>query len=139
VARAVVAGGKDAVTKFQVLAVAPDADLSIGSPGMVAAPIGSALAAPARGAALVRCEPLTGRTHQIRLHLAHAGHPIVGDDLYGVMGPWIARQALHAASLTLTHPTTGLPLVPTAPLPADFVAALQALGLEQPGGGRPQE
>ncbi len=47
----------------------------------------------------MECAPRTGRTHQIRLHLAHAGHPIVGDDIYGIQGPWIARQALHAAAL----------------------------------------
>jgi len=46
----------------------------------------------------MECAPRTGRTHQIRLHLAHAGHPIVGDDIYGIQGPWIARQALHAAA-----------------------------------------
>ena len=47
----------------------------------------------------MECAPRTGRTHQIRLHLAHAGHPIVGDDIYGIQGPWIGRQALHAAAL----------------------------------------
>lgn len=60
-----------------------------------------------KGAALVRCHPRTGRTHQIRIHMAHAGHPLMGDDLYGLEGPWISRQALHAASLGLKHPATG--------------------------------
>lgn len=81
-----------------------------------------------RGAALVWCEPLTGRTHQIRVHLAQTGHPIVGDDMYGVNGPWLTRQALHAAALTLTHPRTQTPLKITAPLPDDYQEALKSLG-----------
>jgi hypothetical protein len=52
-----------------------------------------------KGVALVRCFPKSGRTHQIRLHLAHLGHPLVGDEIYGVTGPWIGRQALHARAL----------------------------------------
>ena len=44
---------------------------------------------------------------QIRVHMAHAGHPLIGDDLYGLEGPWIDRQALHAFSLGLRHPATG--------------------------------
>lgn len=84
-----------------------------------------------RGASLIQCEPLTGRTHQIRVHLAHRGHPIVGDDVYGLVGPWIARHALHAAALTVRHPRSGTPLRIEAPLPQDFRAALEALGLQQ--------
>jgi 23S rRNA-/tRNA-specific pseudouridylate synthase len=117
-------GGKAAATRFELLAANPEADLSAGVGGAVA---GSAL--PRRGAALVRCEPLTGRTHQIRVHLAHCGHPILGDDLYGLVGPWIGRHALHAAALALAHPRGGAALRVQAPLPPDFVAALQALGL----------
>jgi len=85
-----------------------------------------------RGAALVRCFPKTGRTHQIRLHLAHAGHPIISDTIYGVVGPWMARQALHAHALTVTNPVTGQRLRMAAPLPEDFRVAMGKLGLEVP-------
>jgi 23S rRNA pseudouridine1911/1915/1917 synthase len=70
---------------------------------------------------LVRCELVTGRTHQIRVHLAARGWPIVGDAVYGVVDVRIARVALHAWRLRLTHPMTGEPLVVEAPLPADMV------------------
>ena len=66
------------------------------------------------------------------MHLAHAGHPILGDDLYGLTGPWIARQALHAAALELTHPVTGAPLRVEAPLPADVLEAMRRLGVRLP-------
>jgi 23S rRNA pseudouridine1911/1915/1917 synthase len=56
----------------------------------------------------MECAPRTGRTHQIRLHLAHAGHPIVGDDIYGIQGPWIGRQALHAAVLEVPRLLKGV-------------------------------
>jgi hypothetical protein len=56
-----------------------------------------------QGVALVRCFPKSGRTHQIRLHLAHLGHPLVGDEIYGVTGPWIGRQALHARALQVSQ------------------------------------
>ncbi len=126
VARAVVADGKPAVTKFTVIASSRTADLSIGSPAVCAAP---GVANLTQGAALIRCEPLTGRTHQIRVHLAHAGHPIIGDDLYGVTGPWLDRQALHAASLSLQHPRLKNVLTVEAPLPKDFENALKMVGL----------
>lgn len=80
--------------------------------------------------ALVRAFPETGRTHQIRVHLAALGHPIVGDPLYGrarQREPIIGRQALHAEAIRFTHPGTGEPLRITAPLAADFAAALATL------------
>lgn len=126
VARTVCPDGKPAFTRFHVTAANTEADLTAGTPAVCAAP---GVANLTQGAALVSCEPLTGRTHQIRVHLGHTGHPIVGDDIYGVVGPWLERQALHAATLTLKHPSTGLPLTVTAPLPEDFRAALRALGL----------
>lgn len=91
-------------------------------------------------ASLVRCLPKTGRLHQIRVHLALLGHPILGDKLYkgdgaaylkAVRGEiaaedlaelGAARQMLHAAKLSLPHPMHGKPLVIEAPLPADFPA-----------------
>jgi 23S rRNA pseudouridine1911/1915/1917 synthase len=68
---------------------------------------------------LVECRPKTGRTHQIRVHLKHLGHPIAGDRTYGG-GADYPRQLLHAWQLTVSHPTTGRPLHFTAPMPADF-------------------
>ncbi|MFD1912385.1 RluA family pseudouridine synthase [Halodurantibacterium flavum] len=94
-------------------------------------------------AALLECWLETGRTHQIRVHLAHAGHGLVGDPVYGgrrkppakALGTAAAeaiagfpRQALHAAELGFDHPVTGERLMFSAPLPSDFEALLGALG-----------
>ena len=68
---------------------------------------------------LVRCELVTGRTHQIRVHLAARGWPIAGDRMYGVPDPLIDRQALHACKIELPHPVTRERLRIEAPLPAD--------------------
>ena len=83
----------------------------------------------------------TGRTHQIRVHLAHVGHPVVGDPVYGgrkrlprgasptviaALGAF-RRQALHAARLVLAHPTTGREVAFEAPLPGDLAALLAVL------------
>jgi 23S rRNA pseudouridine1911/1915/1917 synthase len=89
---------------------------------------------------LLTALPLTGRTHQIRVHLAGLGHPIVGDRLYGAdarlrrLDPAAARAvaafprlALHAAGLRLTHPVTGVALAFEAPLPRDLRDLLTAL------------
>lgn len=70
---------------------------------------------------LLALSPVTGRTHQIRVHLAALGHPLVGDDLYGTPSPFIKRQALHAFRLDLTHPVTHQPLSVSAPPPDDFL------------------
>jgi len=96
-------------------------------------------------ASLVECRLETGRTHQIRVHMAHIGHPLIGDDEYGrglkskinlltedvrQKVESFSRQALHACSLQFTHPKDGQILHFTAPLPDDMVAlttALQAL------------
>ncbi len=71
----------------------------------------------------------TGRTHQIRVHLASLGHPVVGDPIYGPRpNPWgLRRQALHARRLTFLHPATGAEMAFTAPLPTDIDAALAML------------
>ncbi|MDD4796902.1 MAG: RluA family pseudouridine synthase, partial [Eubacteriales bacterium] len=84
-------------------------------------------------ASLVALRLQTGRTHQIRVHMAHLGHPLVGDFLYGAEDARIGRTALHAARLSLLHPVTGAPLCFTAPLPADMRALCDALQAQQRG------
>jgi 23S rRNA pseudouridine1911/1915/1917 synthase len=82
----------------------------------------------------VECELHTGRTHQIRVHLAHLGHSVWGDHLYGRPHPLTdgfepARQMLHAARIEIAHPLTGQTLRLEAPLPEDYVAARDQLKL----------
>jgi RluA family pseudouridine synthase len=80
--------------------------------------------------ALVEAKPLTGRTHQIRVHAYALGHPLVGDLLYGGSETdLILRPALHAYSLAFTHPVTGERLTFRAERPEDFVSALERLGV----------
>ena len=115
----VVAGGRQAVTHYRVLE-------------------------RFRAHCLLGVELETGRTHQIRVHLAHAGHPLVGDHRYGarprpprgasqalleILGQF-PRQALHAAQLSFEHPISGESLVFEAPRPADFEALVQALAAD---------
>jgi 23S rRNA pseudouridine1911/1915/1917 synthase len=79
---------------------------------------------------LVRCKLQTGRTHQIRVHMASIGHPLVSDEVYGGrLAGGLKRQALHAYRLAFEHPVTGEALEFRAPLPADLAAALGSLGL----------
>ena len=105
---AVTAKGRAAVTRYETLAAGPLA-------------------------ALLRVRIETGRTHQIRVHLAHLGHPVVGDTVYGRARPGlpeglaIPRQMLHARRLKLAHPRDGRPLEFTAPPPAGFLAAQHRL------------
>ena len=78
------------------------------------------------GFSLVELTPRTGRTHQLRLHMAALGCPLAGDWLYGTENPdLIARPALHAVRLELTHPVTGKPLTFAAPLPKDMIIVLE--------------
>ena len=74
-----------------------------------------------QGRALVELELDTGRTHQIRVHMAHTGHPLIGDFLYGTEDhSLISRPALHSARLSLRHPVTGEPMAWEQPLPEDM-------------------
>jgi 23S rRNA pseudouridine1911/1915/1917 synthase len=73
---------------------------------------------------LVCCELLTGRTHQIRVHLMSRGWPVAGDLVYGAAHPALARQALHAWRVTLPHPITRDTLILEAPLPEDVGGAM---------------
>ena len=80
----------------------------------------------------VRLSPRTGRTHQLRVHLAHLGHPVLADRLYGGDRPEgrvfpARRQTLHAHSLEVTHPVTGRSIRFEAPLPEDFQQTLECL------------
>ena len=86
----------------------------------------------------VKCELETGRTHQIRVHMAATGHPLLGDPLYGgegtrlgkVLTPLLHGQMLHAKELKLIHPRTGKEMRFECPLPADFSAVLERLRKE---------
>lgn len=91
-------------------------------------------------AALVECRLETGRTHQIRVHMAFAGHPLVGDRVYGRRGgPAFPRQALHAARLGFVHPVTGEAMAFDSPLPADMQELLARLREGVPPEARPAD
>lgn len=87
--------------------------------------------AASRLVSLVQCRLVTGRMHQIRVHLAYKGWPLVGDQVYGraVSGVTFNRQALHAWRVALKHPVTGEALAIEAPLPEDLARLLKELGL----------
>jgi 23S rRNA pseudouridine1911/1915/1917 synthase len=91
-----------------------------------------------KGAALVECRLETGRTHQVRVHMASVGHPLVGDPVYGRSGKTLNtllkdlqfhRQALHAAELGFTHPVTKHRLSFSSPMPPDMQELFNALGV----------
>jgi RluA family pseudouridine synthase len=83
------------------------------------------------GATLVRLAMETGRTHQIRVHMAHLGYPVLGDRQYGRQGlSLIKRQALHASRLAFHHPSSGEPVSCEAPLPEDMAGLRELLRVE---------
>jgi 23S rRNA pseudouridine955/2504/2580 synthase len=105
---------------------------------------------PRAGYAWVKCEPVTDRPHQIRVHLSHVDLPIVADQLYDGKNLWLSRLkrdyrlkpgreerpllsrvALHAEELSLPHPVTGETVTITAPLPKDLKVALKYLRLHE--------
>ena len=81
------------------------------------------------GVTHLRCRLETGRTHQIRVHMAYIGHPILGDTVYGAKKPvpGLTGQCLHATGLRFIHPRTGEPVELHCPLPPEFTAILQKL------------
>ncbi|MGI6752454.1 MAG: RluA family pseudouridine synthase [Anaerovoracaceae bacterium] len=82
----------------------------------------------ARGDSLVELNLVTGRTHQIRVHMSFIGHPVMGDSLYGMEEEGlINRQALHSAAFICNHPVSGERLVLKAPLPADMALLIERL------------
>ena len=82
-----------------------------------------------RGYTHIRCRLETGRTHQIRVHMAHIGHPLLGDTVYGHKKPELGQdsQCLHAFSLCFRHPRDGRPVMVFAPLPKYFEEVLEKL------------
>jgi 23S rRNA pseudouridine1911/1915/1917 synthase len=82
---------------------------------------------PKRNITLVELELETGRTHQIRVHMSHLGHPLVGDKLYGGRTALLKRQALHAAHIRLLHPITHEKIETGIPLPLDLKALIETL------------
>jgi 23S rRNA pseudouridine1911/1915/1917 synthase len=134
--------GRDPLDRRRVVASA-----EIGAPSLTHVDRIDAVAAPRAGLALLRCRLGTGRTHQIRVHLAARGWPIVGDPVYGeprwrevahtglatALGAF-PRQALHAWRLAFTHPMTGARVCLEAPLPDDLRGLLAAAGLAVPAG-----
>ncbi len=104
-------GGKEAVTRYRLLeAISPRA-------------------------ALVELEPLTGRMHQLRVHLAATGHPVLGDAKYGAAhGGAAPRLMLHASRLELPHPSDGRPFAVESPPPEDFATVMAALASDRRDG-----
>lgn len=132
-------GGKECVTEFRTL------ERFRGSHA-ASSRRGAGTEVAASGFAFVECRPLTGRTHQLRVHLAAAGAPILNDPFYGTPDvtlrlsdlkrgykgreeekPLIGRLALHASELTIKHPTTREPFTLRAPMPHEFEIALKYL------------
>ena len=109
----IAAGGKPALTAYRVL---------------------QTTAVPGRHGALLECRPVTGRLHQVRLHLESIGCPILGDDVYAPKGAAHAapRLALHAHRVVFDHPISGHTVDVRSPWPKDLAGILKRLGLAKP-------
>lgn len=103
----------------------------VGSKGRPARTEARLLAEHADGTSLVICRLVTGRTHQVRVHLAAVGTPVLGDRLYGAAGRRAERPLLHAAALALPHPKDGSRVEVAAPVPPDLAAFLPAEWVDQ--------
>ena len=97
--------GREARTEFEVLQAVP-------------------------GYSFLEARPQTGRTHQIRVHLASLGHPIVADETYGKKNELFPRQFLHAHSITFTHPVTNAPITLETKMPDDLASGMKQLGFD---------
>jgi 23S rRNA pseudouridine1911/1915/1917 synthase len=123
-------GGREAITKYQVEEVLQaSAQITLEASNFVA---DHKTPPPPPRFSFIRLTPKTGRTHQLRVHLMAIGHPMVGDTIYGgriiQSGDFrFERQALHAASISFTHPTTLEPMTLDAPLPPDLQTLLSLL------------
>lgn len=82
-------------------------------------------------ASLIEVKPITGRTHQIRVHMAAIGHPLIGDTMYGEQSELISRQALHAFALSFPSPIDGGRITVKAPLPDDILSVMQSVSLNK--------
>ncbi len=138
-------GGQPSVTKYERLAAAKLEksllEKTSTERGVPAEPLANSCShaeAVAKAVSLLRCRLVTGRMHQIRVHLAHRGWPLVGDATYGLKNAPLAfpRQALHAWRVALTHPVTRERIDIEAPLPEDMQALLERLHLPAPAGER---
>ena len=83
--------------------------------------------AKSNGFSLVKATPVTGRTHQLRVHFSYLGAPILGDDLYGNSSPMIERHALHAHELYFLHPETQKEMELHAPIPFDMQSIIKKI------------
>lgn len=119
--RKVIEGGYDSITHYKVVERHYPQSSRENSPGY----------------SLLEIKLDTGRTHQIRVHLTHIGHPIVGDELYGALYgygeilEWMPRQALHASFLEFRQPTTGEIIKVEAALPRDIVSCIERINADE--------
>ncbi|HCB37804.1 MAG TPA: RluA family pseudouridine synthase [Acidimicrobiaceae bacterium] len=126
----VVADGREARTDYAVLGSGRAGAGPGAGPGEAADPDRAADQGGGTRVSLLHCRLQTGRTHQIRVHLAEIGLPVLGDAVYGCPDPFGGdRSLLHALVLRFEHPATGAPVHCVDPPPADFAAAVEALGL----------
>jgi 23S rRNA pseudouridine1911/1915/1917 synthase len=105
--------GQQAITAYRVLQTAGDAGNEV---------------------SLIEARPKTGRLHQIRVHMASLGHPVLGEDTYArnIRLPHVPRLCLHAAELSFIHPTTGHRVTVQSPWPSDLNKTLKRFGLAPP-------